>query len=239
MNQMFQDKEVKMIWCAKGGNNSNTIFEYLDYKKIKENPKIICGYSDITSITNMITEKSDLVTFSGTNFKTIATDETSYSYNQILKRFVKGSLEIGEEKEEIKTIKEGQAFGKLMGGNLNCLHSLVSGKYQIDFQDKILFLEDLGLESNPAMVSHFLAHLKQNEVFDQIKGLWIGNYEHESGIALEQIVLDIIGEDITFPIIKSNQFGHIENKIVLPIGTNAKIDTTKDKKIELVEECVK
>ena len=57
-----------------GGNNSNTIFEYIDYELIKKNPKILCGYSDITSITNIITAKTGLVTFSGTNFKTIATN---------------------------------------------------------------------------------------------------------------------------------------------------------------------
>lgn len=60
INDMFADKDVKMIWCAKGGENSNSTFEYLDYNLIKENPKIICGYSDITSITNMITEKTGL-----------------------------------------------------------------------------------------------------------------------------------------------------------------------------------
>ncbi|MCI8412403.1 MAG: LD-carboxypeptidase [Clostridia bacterium] len=76
INEMFADKEVKMIWCAKGGNNSNSTFEYLDYELIKNNPKIVCGYSDITSLTNMITQKTGLVTFSGTNFKTIQTSET-------------------------------------------------------------------------------------------------------------------------------------------------------------------
>ena len=79
INEMFADKEVKMIWCAKGGNNSNSTFEYLDYELIKKNPKIICGYSDITSLTNIITEKTGLITFSGTNFKTIATDETDFT----------------------------------------------------------------------------------------------------------------------------------------------------------------
>ena len=59
INEMFADKEVKMIWCAKGGENSNSTFEYLDYELIKQNPKIICGYSDITSITNMIQLKQD------------------------------------------------------------------------------------------------------------------------------------------------------------------------------------
>lgn len=239
MNEMFQDKEVKMIWCAKGGNNSNTIFEFLDYEVIKQNPKIICGYSDITSITNIITAKTGLVTFSGTNFKTIATDETEYSYQEALKRFVKGRLELGTENEKYKTIQEGQAEGELIGGNLNCLHSLVSGKYQVNFQNKILFIEDLGIESNPAMISHFIAHMKQNGVFNQIKGLWIGNYENESNISLEQIVIDVLGENYHFPIIKSNNFGHTETKTVIPIGTKARIDTNKSRKIELTEQCVK
>ncbi|MDQ9752315.1 LD-carboxypeptidase, partial [Acinetobacter baumannii] len=65
---MFADKEVDMIWCAKGGENSNTTFEFLDFELIKNNPKIICGFSDITSITNIITERTGLVTFSSTNF---------------------------------------------------------------------------------------------------------------------------------------------------------------------------
>ena len=106
LNNMFADKEVKMIWCAKGGQNSNSTFEYLDYELIKNNPKIICGYSDITSLTNMITAKTGLVTFSATNFKTIATDETDYSYKEALKRFVEGSLELGKEESGYVTIKE-------------------------------------------------------------------------------------------------------------------------------------
>lgn len=239
INEMFQDKEVKMIWCAKGGSNCNTTFEFLDYELIKQNPKILCGYSDITSITNIITAKTGLVTFSGTNFKTIATDETNYSYQEAIKRFVKGSLEIGTGKEEVLSLQEGQAEGELIGGNLCLIHSLVSGKYQVNFKNKILFIEELGLETEPAMASHFIAHLKQNSIFEQIKGLWIGNYEHESKITLEQIVLDIIGDEYKIPIIKSNHFGHIENKTVIPIGTKARIDTSKKQKIELIEPAVK
>lgn len=140
INEMFKDKDVKMIWCAKGGQNSNSTFEYLDYELIKNNSKIICGYSDITSLTNIITAKTGLVTFSGTNFKTIATDETNYSYNEVMKRFVDGSLELGLEEEKYETLKEGVAEGQLIGGNLSLTRGLVSGKYSIDFTDKILFL---------------------------------------------------------------------------------------------------
>lgn len=239
INEMFADPEVKMIWCAKGGENSNTTFEYLDYELIAQNPKIICGYSDITSITNMIYQKTRLVTFSSTNFKTIATDETDYSYQEILKRFQEGSLEFGKEESGYQTIQEGIAEGNLIGGNLSLIRGMVAGKYKIDFADKILFLEELGFETSPALASNYLSYMKQNEVFDKIKGIWLGNYTHESGITLEQILLDTIGNEYDFPIIKSNNFGHIETKTVIPIGTKARIDTSQKTKIKLIEECVK
>ncbi len=238
INEMFADKEVKMIWCAKGGENSNSTFEYLDFELIKQNPKIICGYSDITSITNIITEKTGLVTFSGTNFKTIATDETEYSLNEALNRFVNGSLEFGNTLEGYKTIKEGTVEGKLIGGNLSLTRAMVAGKYNIDFTDKILFLEELGFETGPALVSNYLYYMKQNEVFERIKGIWLGNYTHESGITLEKILIDIIGDEFKGPIIKSENFGHIENKTVIPIGINAKINTSEKIKIQLLEKCV-
>lgn len=239
LNDMFRDKTIKMIWCAKGGNNSNSVFDYLDYEMIKENPKIICGYSDITSLTNIISQKTGLVTFSGTNFKTIATDETDFSYKEAINRFVNASLEFGKEESGYKTIKEGQAEGELIGGNLTLTRGLVSGKYKIDFTDKILFLEELGFETDSAMCSNNLYFMKQNGVFDKIKGLWIGNYEYEDGIQLEKIVLDTLEGNYDFPIVKSNNFGHIETKTVIPIGTKARIDTSKDIKIELLENCVR
>ena len=238
INTMFADKEVKMIWCAKGGNNSNSTFEYLDYELIKKNPKIICGFSDITSITNMITEKTGLITFSGTNFKTIATDETDFSYKQALSRFVDSNLEFGPENEEYITIQEGKATGELIGGNLSLTRGMVAGKYSLDFTDKILFLEELGFETDPEATSNNVYYMKQNGVFDKIKGLWIGNYEHESGISLEKIILDVLDGEYKFPIIKSNNFGHIERKTVVPIGTKAEINTDDDVKIRLVENCV-
>ena len=238
INYMFAIKDIKMIWCAKGGENSNSTFEYLDYDLIKENPKIICGYSDITSITNIITAKTGIVTFSSTNFKTIATDETDFSFNEAIKRFVDCDTNLGKP-QDYKVLKKGVATGKLVGGNLSLIRGLVEGKYKIDFNDKILFIEELGFETGPCLTYNYLYYMKQNGVFDKISGLWIGNYNHESNISLEQIVFDVIGDKYNFPIIKSNNFGHIEEKIVIPIGTNAKIDTDTEEKIILLENCVK
>ena len=172
INEMFQDKEVKMIWCAAGGANSNSTFEYINYEAIKHNPKIICGYSDITSIINMISEKTGLITFSGMNFRTIVRDEDNFSYNEVMNRFVNGSLELGmpNGENEYKTIRQGIAEGELIGGNLFLTKGMVVGKYSIKFENKILFIEELGFESDPEIVSGSLYYMKQNGVFNQIKG---------------------------------------------------------------------
>ena len=238
INNMFKNKEIKAIFCASGGANSNSTFEYLDYEVIKNNPKILCGFSDSTSITNIITKETGLITFNGPTFKALTSWDTEYGYKQVIKRFVEGSLELAEENEEFITIKEGKAEGELIGGNLNLTTNMVCGRYSLNFEGKILFIEELAFESDPEMVSNYLYKMKQNNVFKQIKGLWIGNYEGK--VSLEKIVLDVLeDEEINFPIIKSNNFGHIDKKQVIPIGTKAKIDTTKDIKIELLEKCVK
>lgn len=238
INDMFRDPEIKMIWCAKGGENSNSTFEYIDYDLIKENPKIICGYSDITSLTNIITQKTNLITFSGTNFKTIATDETDYSLNEVLKRFSEGSLEFGDEQDKYITVREGKAEGRLIGGNLSLIRGLVAGKYSINFKNKILFLEELGFETGPALMSNFLYYMKQNDVFKEINGIWLGNYTHESQIKIEEVLIDVLRDECTFPIIKTENFGHIERKTVIPIGAMAQIDTSKNIKIKLIEDCI-
>ena len=238
LNNMFADKEVKAIICVKGGQDSNTILDDIDYPMIKNNPKILCGYSDITSLINVIYAKTGLITFHGATFKSLSSWETDYSFQELIKRFQHKSLELGTKDDPYTTIQEGTAEGKLVGGNLSLTTNLVSGKYHIDFTDKILFIEELGYGSNPNLVNHNLYYMKQNGVFDQIKGIWVGNYEHESGMTLEKILLDVLGEAYSFPIIKSNHFGHCERKTVIPIGTRAKIDTRQDRKILLLEDCV-
>lgn len=236
INSMFVNPEIKAIFCATGGANSNSTFEYLNYDAIKQNPKIICGFSDSTSILNMISEKTGLVTFNGATFKSLTSWETEYSYKQVINKFVLAKTNLAENDDKFYTIKEGIAEGQLIGGNLSCTANLCSGKYSIDFTDKILFIEELAFETDAEAASNYLYKMRQNGVFDKIKGIWVGNYEGE--VPLEKILLDTLEGDYNFPIIKSNNFGHTDRKMVIPIGTKAKIDTTKQIKIELLENCV-
>ena len=233
INDMFADPEIKVIIAVKGGEDCNITFDYIDYELIKNNPKIICGFSDTTALTNAIYSKTGLVTFNGPTFKSLTSWETDYAFKELIKRFQDKCLDLGTEDDEYLTIQEGIAEGELIGGNLSLVARLVCGKYSLDFKDKILFIEDSGYESNPNFVNHYLYHLKQNGVFDKIKGIWVGNYEHESGIELEKVLLDVLDGEYSFPIIKSNNFGHCDRKTVIPIGTKARIYTNKDKKIIL------
>lgn len=240
INWAFKDDEVKAIMCVKGGEDSNTTLDYIDYEMIKKHPKIICGFSDNTSILNAIHEKTGLVTYHGPTFKSLTSWETGYAYKQFIKTFAENteSLIMGEPEDEYTTIQAGQATGELVGGNLSLFTKLVCGKYAVNLQDKILFLEELGFEAAPEMVNSNIYYLKQNGVFDRIAGLWIGNYEHPSKISLEKIVMNAIGDEYKFPIIKSDNFGHIDKKIIIPIGTKAETNTNEKIKIKLVEKCV-
>ena len=240
INWAFKDDEVKAIMCVKGGEDSNTTLDYIDYEMIKEHSKIICGFSDNTSILNAIHEKTGLVTYHGPTFKSLTSWETGYAYKQFIKTFAENtdSLIMGEPEDEYTTIQVGQATGELVGGNLSLFTKLICGKYAVNLQDKILFLEELGFEAAPEMVNSNIYYLKQNGVFDKIAGLWIGNYEHPSKISLEKIIMNAIGDEYKFPIIKSDNFGHIDKKIIIPIGTKAEINTNEKIKIKLVEKCV-
>ena len=240
INWAFTDGEVKAIMCVKGGEDSNTTLDYIDYEMIKKHPKIICGFSDNTSILNAIHEKTGLVTYHGPTFKSLTSWETGYAYKQFIKTFAENteSLIMGEPEDEYTTIQAGQATGELVGGNLSLFTKLVCGKYAVNVQDKILFLEELGFEAAPEMVNSNIYYLKQNGVFDRISGLWIGNYEHPSKVSIEKIIKNAIEDEYKFPIIKSDNFGHIDKKIIIPIGTKAEINTNEKIKIKLVEKCV-
>ncbi len=237
INEMFKDKEVKMIFCVSGGFNSNSVFEYLDYDAIKANPKPLIGFSDSTSIENAIYAKTGVITFNGPTFKALTSWATPYAYEEVVKRFMQGDMQLGQEDDEYITVKAGIAEGILVGGNLSLTNEMVCGEYSIDFQDKILFIEEFCLETPPELAANYFYHMKQNGVFDKIKGIWVGNYD--GSVALEKILLDVLEDKYNFPIIKSNNFGHTEKKTVIPVGGKARIDTSKERKIEITENFIK
>ena len=233
INEMYANKNINAIMSLKGGFNSNSVYEYLDLNTIKSNNKIICGYSDSTSYINYIHEKTDNIGFIGPNFKSLnAPDTNYYLLDEMLKRLENNYYDLATDDSEFRMIKEEQAVGELVGGNLSLTTGLID---EIDFTNKILFLEEFSFESPSAMVSNYLYRLRQKGVFNKVSGIWLGNYEGD--VAIEKILMDTIEDmNLNIPIIKSDNFGHIERKITIPLGVKAEI---KDGKIKLVEDYLK
>ena len=233
INEMYANKNINAIMSLKGGFNSNSVYEYLDLNTIKSNNKIICGYSDSTSYINYIHEKTGNIGFIGPNFKSLnAPDTNYYLLDEMLKRLENNYYDLATDDSEFRMIKEGQAVGELVGGNLSLTTGLID---EIDFTNKILFLEEFSFESPSAMVSNYLYRLRQKRVFNKVSGIWLGNYEGD--VAIEKILMDTIEDmNLNIPIIKSDNFGHIERKITIPLGVKAEI---KDGKIKLVEDYLK
>lgn len=229
INNMYANKNINAIMSVKGGFNSNSVYEYLDLNVIKDNNKIICGYSDSTSYINYIHSKTGNIGCIGPNFKSLNSPDTNYySLNEMLKRFENNYYDLATDENEFRVIKDGQAEGALIGGNLSLITELVD---EIDFTNKILFLEEFSFESPSAMVSNYLYKLRQKGVFKRISGIWLGNYEGD--ISIEKILLDTIEDmNLNIPIIKTDNFGHIERKITVPLGVKAKISNGK---ISLIE----
>ena len=113
---------------------------------------------------------------------------------------------------------------------------LAMPEYCPEFEDKILFLEDYDKSASPEQVDCCLHILKQQKVFEKIKGLWLGHYDHESKIPYEEIVMNVVKE-YNFPIVKCDDFGHNTPNTVIPIGIKARLDAN-NKTITLLERCV-
>ncbi len=236
MMNMFKDKEVKAIVCLEGGQTCNTFIDLLDYDIIKNNPKIITGYSDITVLLQSIYKKTGLVTFHGSSFICFGEDNAEEKYQEFESVFINKKIRKFENGDK-KIIRSGNALGKLIGTNLGCMMYLLGTEYLPDMEDNILLIESY--ETSPNECQRRFAHLKQYGIFDKISGIIIGyNFDLQKNGNLFPQMEDILLEytkEYNFPIIKCNDFGHQIANSVIPIGVKGKVDSN-NKKVEIVEE---
>ena len=234
--QMVKDKEVKAIICLEGGETCNTFIDLLDYEIIKQNPKIITGYSDITVLLQTIYKKTGLVTFHGSSFVCFGEEDAEEKYKEFESAFV--NRQIGKFiNGNKKIIRSGNVTGKIIGTNLGCMMYLLGTEYLPDMQDKILLIESY--KTSPNECQRRFAHLKQYGIFDKIKGIVIGyNYDLQKDGDIYPQMEDILLEytkEYDFPIIKCNDFGHKMVNSIIPIGVNINIDCDNPK-IEILDE---
>jgi len=243
LHDAFEDKNVKCILTIIGGFNSNQLLRYINWDILKNNPKIFCGYSDITALNNAIFAKTGLVNYSGPHYSTFGqkkySEYTVEYFNKCLAS--KDNFDIipsqfwsddswwrdQEKRSLIKNegfwiLNEGSATGTIIGANL-CTFGLLRGtEYLPDLTDAILFIEDDDTGNDLFIVEfdrNFQALIHQPN-FDKVKGIVIGRFNIASKFT-KDLLLKVIKskkELDLIPIIGNIDFGHTDPKITFPIG---------------------
>lgn len=243
LHDMFNNPEIKAIYCAHGWDTANQMLPLIDFDTIKNNPKIFLWMSDVDVLHLAINTMTDLIVFHGSDPKSGRELDLDIDYTRqnFQDRMIQKSKVVPASSERI-CVRDGHAEGKLLGCNLSSILKLAGTPYFPNFDWTVLFLE--GYSENTKKAISKLQQLKEIGVFDKIKWIVIGyvvGFQDKERIEAnniqcnyEDVVLEIT-KDYDFPILKTNDFGHRCPNAFLPIGARIKMDTTA-KNIEIVDD---
>ncbi|MBQ6023815.1 MAG: LD-carboxypeptidase [Clostridia bacterium] len=223
-NFMLIDDSVKMILFG-GGEVGNHLLPRLNYGLLAARPKILCSYSDSTTILNAVTHLCGLVTFYGASPRTFS-NLTAYNRQSFSDRLIDPTLS-HTPAAPWKTIVPGVCEGVLAGGYLVNYATLCGLRFYPSALDGcILLIEDHEMFSEPAVVSKYFANLEHRGVFARAVGLLFGHYSSEPSPLIDEILLRV-GERFHIPVARCEDFGHGENNAVFPLGVKARLDTER------------
>ncbi len=253
IHEAFLDKEVGAIIAVIGGFNSNQLLSFIDWEKIERNPKIFCGYSDITALGNAFFSKTGLVTYSGPGYASFG-EKYGFEYTlSFFKKclfseesfFVEPSKQWSDDPwyrdQESRNwilnngylaVQEGEAEGMLLGGNL-CTFNLLHGtEYMPHLDGAILFLED-DRESKLVNFDRDLQSLIHQPGFKNVRGIVLGRFQRASTVTNDAIVrmIQTKKELENIPVITHVDFGHTQPMITFPLGGKVRM------KVSLYSKC--
>lgn len=235
LNAMFADREVKGIICVRGGSGAARLLPLLDYERIRRNPKVLLGYSDITALHCALQAKTGLVTFHGPIGSGSWNRFNAEQFRQLFfeRRLMeyRNKQEAGDElvprRNRTMTINPGKARGALVGGNLAVLSALAGSSYLPAFEGKILFLEDVS--EAPYRIDRMMSTLKLMGALDRIAGFVWGECSDcnpgggYGSLTIEQI-LDHYLKPLKVPAYRGAMIGHIREQFILPVGGEVELD---------------
>ncbi len=245
--EMFTREDVDGIWCVRGGYGSIRILDLLNYEEIKAHPKVLVGYSDITALITAIHEQTGLVTFHGpvgiSDFnrftrkslrKVLMEPSENYSYPYKREKGTRDNPEFDRY-----TLNGGTTEGELMGGNISVLDSMIGSRFEPDFQDKVVYLEEI--EEKTYRVDKMLFHLLSGTNLKQAAGIVMGvmgdcNINDEPRLTLKQALDDLL-KPLGIPVSYGFSFGHIDRMVTIPTGIRALFHADKNS-LELLEPTV-
>lgn len=245
---MFKNKKVDGIMCVRGGYGTSRIVDLLDFEAIKNNPKVFIGYSDITFLHVSIFQKTGLVTYHGPVGVSEFNDFTLHSLNRVVMEPAKVyEYPYQREKEtkdnpefDLYTITSGEAEGYLTGGNLSLLVSMLGTEYEPDFEDKIVFIEEV--DEKTYRIDKMLVQLIMGSNFKKAKAIVFGvckncDENEDPSLTLKQAITGLI-EPLNIPSSYGLSFGHINTKFTIPMGIKAAFNADTNT-FKLLEKTVK
>ena len=246
LHAMFRNKHVKAILCVRGGYGTPRILHLLDYKLIVRNPKIFAGFSDITAMELAIWRRTRLITFHGPMLGVDFANQIEPFTEELFWRSVTstaGHWTLTFEGEPLPTmLVPGSATGRLLGGNLALVVSILGTAYQPDFRGSLFFMEDIGEE--PYRIDRMLMQLRHASVLTSVHGLLAGQFTDcapkdatQPSLSLEEILKET-ARAVEKPFLGNLPFGHVEKKLTLPVGLKARLDAGAGR-LEFLEPAVK
>lgn len=229
LHRFFQDKSINAILCARGGYGAIRLLDKIDWKIIKNNPKIFAGYSDVTAIESMILTNTGLLTFYAPVAQKDFGAETVSKFTE--KSFFDAiqntnELKVQPNKQKSKTYHEGCAKGILWGGNLATVISLCGLDFIPD-EKFIFFAEDLG--EDVYKIDKMMTQLLNIEKFrTNIQGIILGDFLGVKNKKHFDELFYEIGNKYKIPMLSGFKITHATEKVTIPYGANAQF-STKDK----------
>ena len=239
LHSMFKNQNIHAIICLRGGYGTPRLLSDIDYDLIKRNPKIFVGFSDITGLHLAFLKKANLVTFHGpmvtSNFAREKGREFSLEslFRMITEKKPFGSILENSGTKKGKTIRKGKATGRLIGGNLSLIDTLLGTPWEPVTKNKIVFIEEVG-EAN-YRIDRMLTHLLNAGKLSDAAGIVFGQFsdcevkpasDGTQTQTMEQILRDRVGK-LGIPVAWGFPFGHDSLTASLPVGVKATLDAAR------------
>ena len=217
---LFTNPEIQAILCSRGGYGTMRLLEYLDFKIIKDHPKLFMGFSDVTVLLMALWEKAGLMAFHGPMVTSLSKLKTS-SLNRV-QATLKGHYQVQLSLDKNRAFLPGSARGALIGGNLTLLAHLIGTPYEPVWDDTILFLEDCGEE--PYRLDRLFLHLRLCGCLEKVSAILLGTFSGANKKELPMTKIKEMLKDSNVPIWTGLPIGHGSRNIPLPVGATASID---------------
>ena len=246
LHDAFADPDVDAVLTVIGGFNANQLLPHLDWELIGSNPKVFCGYSDITALTCAINTMTGLVTYSGPHYSTFGMrdhfanslrwfTEALFTDDAVVATpadsWTDDEWYVDQDQREVRPndghwiLRSGAAAGSIVGGNLCTLNLLHGTPWMPDLNDSVVFVED-DRDSSIATFDRDLTSLTQQAGFESVRALFIGRFEPHLGMDSETLTAIVESNRALdgIPVIANVDFGHTDPLLTIPVGGHATVD---------------